>query len=155
MHPRLLMWLVVGLLACGGSTDHAQSDLDPATQLVGAWEMRLVQPGAPDVRGVLTLAPTTFSPPAGSEARAAGEFRGTFALKELGSLPHPAADSIAEALLERDGSVALQLHVVGDCSDCGNLNLYGKLDGNRIRGRWSREFLQDEPGGTFLLRRAR
>jgi hypothetical protein len=153
MRSVLSTLLAIAVVACSGTADRSDPAAGDATRLAGTWELRLAERGASDARGTITLAPTTPHTTTGSKASEPGRLSGTFALSELGSMPRSPVDSTADAFMGDDGRVILTLHVAGNCSDCGNLNLTGKLDADVVQGRWSREYVGDEPGGSFQLQR--
>lgn len=50
-----------------------------------------------------------------------------------------------------DGTIVLN---VGGCCDRGEFSGRGRVDGDRITGRWNQQFLMQGPGGRFVMRRA-
>jgi hypothetical protein len=57
----------------------------------------------------------------------------------------------AAAWVQGDGTVHLFL---GASGDAGGVMARGRMhDGSTVVGRWKREYLGDQPGGAFVLRR--
>lgn len=79
---------------------------------------------------------------------------GTYSVR-LDSLvrPHPYAawTPDAGAIVMADGAILVH---VGGCCDRGEIAAKGRIDGDRIEGKWVQQFLSDGPGGRFVMRRA-
>jgi hypothetical protein len=67
--------------------------------------------------------------------------------------PHPYAGWTpdAGAIALTDGTILVE---IGGCCDRGEFSGRGRVDRDRIKGRWHQQFLNNGPGGRFVMRRA-
>ena len=110
--------------------------------------------GSPDAAGTIRLSlPTLHTGIAPGDTAPTPYLAGTFTLQLYGWLGRAPVKDRATVFVAPDGQVALRLAVGGDCGDCGDVELRGRLVRDVVRGSWSQEFLGEEPHGSFELRR--
>ena len=163
---RLLVMLLVAAACRHGSDaplpifDSLPPPGDPSA-LAGQWQGELIA-GSP-LRRALGLGrsvpvtvtitphsrPDTASP---SSTDCRGCFGGTFAADSRGVLNPPRREHRGVEAWLFGGDIAFLR--LGGCCDSGELELYGRMERDRLSGRWSQVFLSDGPRGTFELRRA-
>ncbi|MFL5383849.1 MAG: hypothetical protein ACJ8GN_15115 [Longimicrobiaceae bacterium] len=160
---RLALVLAAALVACGEPPGPGEPTGDPEL-LAGRWEFtlrrgvwaRLLPVGGEAVRGRVWLRPFAGdSFPAdrgGGMVPCTGCLRGTVRLEKNGWLPQPPRGDSAAAVVFTDGSAMIFLQVAGNCHDCGNLMLTGRIQGERVSGDWQQEVLGRGLSGTFVLR---
>jgi hypothetical protein len=157
MIPRaLIVCLASTLVACAPRQDPRFEAGDPSV-MAGTWTLIMHHRGSPDALGTVHLAlPTLHEQTLPWESLPPTPYlAGTFALQQRGWLGRPPVKNLAKAYVAPDGQAWIWLAVGGNCGDCGDVTLMGHLDSASVTGRWSQEFLGDEPHGSFELRRAR
>jgi len=130
---------------------------DPAP-LAGSWQGELTAGGslrralglASGIPITVTIAPSIAAETTSTSCR--GCAGGAFATDARGALsPTRRENHGVQAWLFAGDIAFLRL---GGCCDSGELELYGRIEGDRMRGTWAQAFLTDGPHGTFELRRA-
>lgn len=157
---RILLPAIAAVLTAGGCMRPPQPD---AAALAGTWEIEIWRGrwARKPVHGQITLAPAPLADCNPAEERKERNgflchtyVEGTYSIP-LDSLvrPHPYAGWTAEAwaISFADGKILLN---VGGGSDRGEIVATGRIDEDRIEGQWVQQFLNDGPGGRFVLRRA-
>jgi hypothetical protein len=155
--PALLIALLTILAACGGS-QQAPEDVS----LGGTWEVELTRGVLPwtktTVRGQVHLAPahdpkcTEHEGPSDPHTALCDSLvEGTYSINLRSLLrPHPYAGWTpkASAIAYAKGTMTL---IIGGCCDRGEVVGTGRLNAERMEGRWYQQFLSDGPGGRFVL----
>ena len=160
---RFLTCLVL-LTACGDSPSSSTGSvgelppLGDVAALSGTWEGELRAGSrltrligiAPTVSLTVQLGPHQESD--GQGLHPAGTVRGLFAsnLARVVERPPRVASPLAGGAIFASDSVFLRL---GLCCDGGELELYGHVDDDRLRGVWWQIFHGGGPSGTFELQR--
>jgi hypothetical protein len=135
------------------------------TPLAGTWDIEITRGWWPWARTTvhgqvhLASAPIPDCDP-GEERQARVGFlchthvEGTWSIPlDSVARPHPFAGWTrdAGAIAMTDGTIVM---IAGGCCDRGEFSGRGRADGDRIRGGWFHQCLNDRPGGHFVLRRA-
>jgi hypothetical protein len=162
---RILLAVIAAVLTAGGCTQPPSRVSE--TALAGTWNVEISRGRLPwtrrTVHGQIHL---SSSPLRDKECNSEEEQRrpdaflcethveGTYSIP-LDSLvrPHPYAGWTADvdAMAMADGRIVLQ---IGGCCDRGEIIATGRIQADRMQGGWYQQFLNDGPGGRFVLRRA-
>jgi hypothetical protein len=157
---RILLPAIAAVLITGECTRPPPPDV---AALAGTWEIEIWRGrwARKHVHGQVTLAPAPIPEcnPAEEQKERNGFLcptfvEGTYSVP-LDSLvrPHPYAKWTAEAwaISFTDGKILLNF---GGCCDRGEIVATGRGTAERIEGQWVQQFLNNGPGGRFVLRRA-
>lgn len=152
MTIRIAALALLALTACRpGSAGEPQPG--DRSHLTGSWDLVVQRPGAPDLVGELTLAPSAPGDATVPASLNGGTLEGSFHLQGNAWLTAAPVDSGASAFIDADSSVIVYLRLQGRCANCGNIGLAGKWTEGQVTGHWVQEFSSHPPQGSFTLRR--
>jgi hypothetical protein len=156
---RILLPAIAAILIAGECTRPPPLDI---AALAGTWELEIWRGrwARKHVHGQVTLAPAPIPDCTPEEERR--ELNGFLCRTHVEGSHSVPLDSLvrsnpyarwtpyAGAISFADGKILL---LIGGCCDRGEIVATGRLDGDRIEGGWYQQFLNDRPGGRFVLRR--